>query len=216
MLAFLVSVLIIDVIMFILSYATVIDPLLRDVRLYTPEFSGMKAGDRVLDVCCGTGDQAIHYARKNVTVIGVDSSPDMIKSAAGSKRRQGLSNVSFQLADALHLPFRDSFFDYASICFGLHEKERIARNIIISEMKRVVRKGGALIFVDFQVPLPRCPITYLVKAIEFIAGGDHFRCFKDYVAQGGMTEILKINRLGEEKRDYLKNGLMVIIKASNT
>jgi len=30
-----------------------------------------------------------------------------------------------------------------------------------------------------------------------------------------MTEILKINQLGEEKRDYLKNGLMVIIKASN-
>lgn len=175
----------------------------------------MKAGDRVLDVCCGTGDQAIHYARKNITATGVDLSPNMIRLAEKKKRKLGLSNVSFQLADALHLPFGDGFFDYASICLGLHEKERIARNIIISEMKRVVRKNGALIFTDFQVPLPRRPIACLTRAIEFIGGRDHFRCFKDYIAQGGMTEILKISQLGEEKRDYLKDGLMVIIKASN-
>jgi ubiquinone/menaquinone biosynthesis C-methylase UbiE len=201
--------------MFLLSYATVIDPLLRDIRLCIPEFSGMKAGDRVLDVCCGTGDQAIHYARKSITATGVDLSPDMIKSAEKRKSKLGLSNVSFQLADASHLPFKNGFFDYASICFGLHEKERTDRTIIISEMQRVVKKNGALIFVDFQVPLPRRPLTYLVKAIEFIAGRDHFRCFKDYVAQGGLTEILSKSQLGEEKRDYLKNGLMVIIKARN-
>ncbi|GAI45391.1 unnamed protein product, partial [marine sediment metagenome] len=34
--------------MFILNYAIVIDPLLRNIRIYTLEFSGMKAGDRVL------------------------------------------------------------------------------------------------------------------------------------------------------------------------
>jgi len=202
--------------MLALNWNSLLDPLFRDVRLYTPGFSGMKAGDRVLDVCCGTGDQAIHYARKSITATGVDLSPNMIRLAEKKKSKLGLSNVSFQLADALHLPFRDSFFDYASICFGLHEKERTARNIIISEMKRVVKKNGSLIFIDYQVPLPRRPSTYLSKAIEFIAGGSHFRCFKDYIAQGGMTEILKINQLGEEKRDYLKNGLMVIIKASNT
>lgn len=202
--------------MFSLSYATVIDPLLRDIRVYTPEFSGMKAGDRVLDVCCGTGDQAIHYARKNISVIGVDSSPDMIKLAAESKRRRGLNNVSFQIADALHLPFRDGSFDNASICLALHEKERRHRKPIISEMKRVVKKGGGLVFIDFQVPLPRRPSSYLVKAIEFIAGRNHFGFFKDYIAQGGVAEILRESRLGEEKRDYLKSGLMVIIKARNS
>ncbi|UCG10688.1 MAG: methyltransferase domain-containing protein [Dehalococcoidia bacterium] len=176
----------------------------------------MKAGDRVLDVCCGTGDQAVYYAQKNITATGVDRSPNMIKIAEIKKSKLGLSNVSFQIADALDLPFHDSLFDYASICLGLHEKERVARNIIISEMKRVVRKGGALVFTDFQVPLPQRPIAYLTKTIEFIGGRDHFRYFRDYIAQGGMTEILKINQLGEEKRDYLKNGLMVIIKASNT
>ena len=202
--------------MLALNWNSLIDPLLRDIRLYTPGFSGMKAGDRVLDVCCGTGDQAIHYAQRSITATGVDLSPNMIRLAERRKRKLGLGNVSFQIADALHLPFRDSFFDCASICLGLHEKKRIARNIIISEMKRVVKKGGTLIFTDFQVPLPRRPIAYLAKTIEFIGGRDHFRCFRDYIAQGGMTEILKINQLGEEKRDYLKDGLMVIIKARNT
>lgn len=198
------------------NWNSLLDPLFRDIRLYTPEFAGMKAGDRVLDVCCGTGDQAIHYALKSITATGVDLSPNMIRIAEIKKGKLGLGNVSFQIADALHLPFKDSFFDGASICLGLHEKERIARNLIISEMKRVVRKNGALIFTDFQVPLPQRPITCLTRAIEFIGGRNHFRCFRDYIAQGGMTEILKINRLSEEKRDYLKNGLMVIIKTSNT
>ena len=202
--------------MLALNWNSLLDPLFRDIRLYTPEFSGMKAGDRVLDVCCGTGDQAVHYARKGITATGVDLSPNMIEIAERKKSQLDLGNVSFQVADALHLPFGDGFFDGASICLGLHEKERIARNLIISEMRRVVRKNGALIFTDFQVPLPRRPVTYLAGAIEFIGGRDHFRCFRDYIAQGGMTEILKINRLSEEKRDYLKNGLMVIIKASNT
>ncbi len=39
----------------LISYATVIDPLLKDMREYLPRFAGMKAGDTVLDVCCGEG-----------------------------------------------------------------------------------------------------------------------------------------------------------------
>ena len=67
--------------MFILNYATVIDPLLRNIRIYTLEFSGMKAGDRVLDVCCATGDQVIHYAKRGIVASGIDLSSGMIKLA---------------------------------------------------------------------------------------------------------------------------------------
>ena len=200
--------------MFILNYSTVIDPLLRNIRIYTPEFSGMKAGDRVLDVCCGTGDQAFHYAKRGIVASGIDLSPGMIKLAEKNKEKQGLRDVSFQIADAVNLPFRDSFFDYASISLALHENERTARDKIISEMKRVVKKEGALIFVDFQVPLPKNLYTYLAKAIEFIAGKKHHRCFRDYIEQGGLDEILKKNQLPETKRAY-PNSFMTIIKTGN-
>ena len=200
--------------MFILNYSTVIDPLLRNIRICTPEFSGMKAGDRVLDVCCGTGDQAFHYAKRGIVASGIDLSPGMIKLAEKNKGKQGLRDVSFQIADAVNLPFRDSFFDYASISLALHENERTARDKIISEMKRVVKKEGALIFVDFQVPLPKNLYTYLAKAIEFIAGKKHHRCFRDYIEQGGLDEILKKNQLPEAKRDY-PNSIITIIKTGN-
>lgn len=196
-------------------YSMVIDPLLRDLRVYVPRFSEMKAGDRVLDVCCGTGDQALHYARRGIITAGIDLSPHMIRVAERNKRKHGLSNVSFQVGDATKLPFQDHCFDYASISLALHEKESASRDRIISEMKRVVRKEGILVFIDFQVPLPRNPYTYLAKAIEFSAGGEHHRYFTDYIEQGGLEEMLSENQLPEEKRDYLKSGLIVIIKAKN-
>jgi ubiquinone/menaquinone biosynthesis C-methylase UbiE len=77
------------------------------------------------------------------------------------------------LADATGLPFEDSCFDYASVSFGLHDKKGEARDKVISEMKRVVRKKGALVLIDFEVPLPKNPYSFLAKAIEFLVGGAH-------------------------------------------
>ena len=200
--------------MLFLNYSTLIDPLLRGIRLYTIYFSGMKAGDRVLDVCCGTGDQAFHYARAGLMATGIDLDPNMLKLAGKDKRKR--DNVSFQRADACYLPFKDNSFDYASISFALHEKERAARDKIIAEMKRVVRKGGALIFLDFQVPPPNTLFSRLVKVLEFFAGRNHHRCFRDYLAQGGLDVLLVRNRLAEARRDYLNDGLITIIKAINS
>jgi hypothetical protein len=52
-----------------------------------------------------------------------------------------------------------------------------------------------------------------VKAIEFIAGRDHWRCFNDYVKQGGLDELLKRNRLHQDRRMSL--GPFAIIKTPN-
>jgi len=112
--------------MFIFAYSVVIDSLLRDIRIYVPEFSAMKAGDRVLDICCGTGTQALHYARRGIIATGIDLNPGMIEAAEKNRGKQSLKNVSFQKASAQDLPFKDDCFDYASISFALHEKERAA------------------------------------------------------------------------------------------
>jgi len=202
--------------MFLLNYSTIIDPLLKDVRLYVPKFAGMKAGDRVLDICCGTGDQVFHYVEKGIVATGVDINPKMLEVAIRNKKRQGLEDVSFHLADAANLPFNNSYFDYASICFGLHDKEREIRDKVISEMKRVVKREGNLIFIDFQVPLPNSPYGYLAKIIEFLAGGAHYKGFRDYINRGGLDKIIRNHKLIEENRDYLKSRLVVIIRARNT
>ena len=201
--------------MFPLNYATIVDPLLQDVRLYTIKFSGMKAGDRVLDVCCGTGDQVFYYARAGIAAIGVDLDSHMLELARRDKRNRAFRDVSFQMADAQDLSFDDGLFDYASISFALHEKEPEIRNRVISEMKRVVKEEGTLIFIDFSVPLPENLLSYFVRIMEFMAGKAHYRCFKDYLARGGLDVLLKGNQLSEGKRAYLKNRLIEIVKTGN-
>jgi len=201
--------------MFLLNYSTVWDPLLQDMRAGAVEISGMKPGDRALDVCCGTGDQVFHYARRGVIAAGIDINPNMIKLAEQTKSKLGLTNVSFQVTNATNLPFDDNFFDYASISLALHEIERTARDKIISEMKRVVKTKGGLIFIDYQVPLPKNFYGYLFKVGEFIARGDHYKNFRDFLAQGGLAQLLPKNQLGVEKRSYLKRGTIAIVKTRN-
>ncbi len=197
---------------FALVYEKFVDRMVHDLRVYIPEFLEVKAGDRVLDVCCGTGDQALYYAARGIEAVGIDNEPAMIRVAQKNMSKQGLNNASFQIADACNLPFRDSSFDIVSVSLALHEKERTARDMVISEMKRVVKRDGTLAFIDLNVPLPRNIFGLGVRVMEFIAGWNHFRCSNDYLRQGGLDVLLAKHGLRQEKRDYIKFGLIVVMK----
>jgi ubiquinone/menaquinone biosynthesis C-methylase UbiE len=198
------------------NYSTLVDPIFKDVRICVAELSGVKAGDRVLDVCCGTGDQVFHYEQKGAVATGVDQNPNMIELAERNKKRQGFKHSTFRIASATELPFPDGYFDGASISLGLHEMEREERNKAVSEMKRVVKKEGTLIFIDFQVPLPKNSIAYLIRTVEFIAGRDNRKCFRDYLAKGGLNQILKENQLTPQEEALLKSGNLQVIKVKNS
>ena len=193
-----------------------VDPILKDVRICVAELSGVKSGDRVLDVCCGTGDQVFHYAQKGAIATGVDQEPSMIALAERNRKRRGFKHSNFRIASAAELPFPDGYFDCASISLGLHEIQRGERHRAVSEMKRVVKKEGVLMLIDFQVPLPKNSIAYIIRAIEFLAGRDNYRCFTDYLAQGGLNGILKENQLTPQEEAFLMSGNMQVIKSSNT
>jgi len=199
----------------LLNYSTLVDPVLREVRICAAELSGIKAGDRVLDVCCGTGDQVFHYEQKGAIATGVDQEPSMIEVAERNRKRRGFNHVTFRVASATELPFPDGYFDCASISLGLHEMERDERNGAVSEMKRVVKKRGVLMFIDFQVPLPKNIFAYGIRVVEFLAGRDNYTCFRDYLAQGGLKQILKENRLTPQKEALLMRGNLQVIKSTN-
>jgi ubiquinone/menaquinone biosynthesis C-methylase UbiE len=202
--------------MFIFNYGNLIDPLFKDVRRFTPEFSGMKAGDKVIDICCGTGAQVLEYGRRGIEATGIDLDPNMIKAAARNRIKSNPGNIAFQLADAAALPFTDGCFDYASISLALHDKEKPLRYRIVSEMQRVVKRGGTLVFIDYNVPLPLHIWAIAARIIEFSVGGSHYRAFKEYLAHDGLGEILKNQGLREESRVYLKSGLLAAVKAVNS
>jgi ubiquinone/menaquinone biosynthesis C-methylase UbiE len=198
-----------------LLYSLTIDRVLAGIRVRVPEFCGMRLGDRVLDVCCGTGAQTFCFAKMGIISWGIDVDPAMIEFAEKRRTRLRLANVFFQQASAMDLPFQEASFDHASISMGLHEKEAASRDRVISEMRRVVKKGGALVIVDYRVPYPRDAYGRVGQALEHMAGGDHYRCFREFIDDGGLDSLLGRHHLREEKREYLKRMPMVMVKVRN-
>ncbi len=138
-------------------------------------------GDSVLDVCCGTGDIAIALAKScsAVRVVGIDFSPAMLEAA--EKKSGRLANISWQIGDAMHLPFADNTFAAACISFGLRNTASYLD--VLQEMRRVVRPGGWVYCLDSFVPdSPWIRPFYAVyfRGIMPVLGGG-FRHRKEYV-----------------------------------
>ncbi len=196
-------------------YSMVVDRVLLGIRRYVPEFSGMKPGDRVLDVCCGTGAQALLYGQMGIISWGIDMDNRMIEFAESRKARLRLANTHFQRASAMNLPFKDASFDHASISMGLHEKEQSSRDRIVGEMRRVVKKNGALVIVDYRVPYPRGLYACVAKAAEQMAGKEHFKYFRDFLEDGGVDSLLIRHQLREEERDHATRMPIALLKVRN-
>lgn len=123
----------------------------------------LSPGDRVLDVCTGTGDLT-GYLLKHVEtageVVGLDFSEDML--AIGQKRFGHHDNVRFVPGDAMALPFEDGCFDGAIVAFGLRNVTDIQR--AVDEMARVVKPGGWIINLDTN-PKPNIPGFWLYFSV---------------------------------------------------
>ena len=176
-----------------------IEPSMRRLVVQIPEIAEMKAGENVLDICCGTGALALHYAGIGLDAVGIDIDRRVIDIANKRVAQSRLRNVAFQTASALELPFESNSFDYVSITMGLHEMSVNHRHAIISEMKRVTKEYGTLVFLDYMVPLPHNAYYGLAIVAEFLAGRDHNRCFKEFLKLGGLMPLLKQHQL-EGKR----------------
>jgi demethylmenaquinone methyltransferase/2-methoxy-6-polyprenyl-1,4-benzoquinol methylase len=115
--------------------------------------AGAKRGDKILDLCTGTGDVAIRFAKNNeaAEIVGVDLSEEMLRIARRKTRKNGLGRrITLLRADALQLPFEDNRFDTVTIAFGLRNIEHRGRGI--SEMVRVLKKSGQLLILEFSPP----------------------------------------------------------------
>ncbi len=112
--------------------------------------SSLASGSRVLDLCCGTGDQAQALRRRGFRVAAADFCLPMVALALPKFARSGGPRPRPLTADALSLPFRDARFDGASVSFGLRNVADL--DLALRELARVLRPGGELAILEFTVP----------------------------------------------------------------
>jgi demethylmenaquinone methyltransferase/2-methoxy-6-polyprenyl-1,4-benzoquinol methylase len=121
-------------------------------KMAVQELKGLEGW--ILDIATGTGDVAIeitHHNDHRRKVFGLDFSEPMIKKAQRKVLEKGLSQIiTLSLGDALSLPFRDNTFSASMIAFGL--RNIVEKEEALSEMVRVIKKGGKVIVLEFTFP----------------------------------------------------------------
>ncbi|XP_006653586.1 2-phytyl-1,4-beta-naphthoquinone methyltransferase, chloroplastic isoform X1 [Oryza brachyantha] len=117
-------------------------------------WSRAKRGDRVLDLCCGSGDLAFLLSEKvglDGQVMAVDFSRQQLQTAANRQEQRWkpcYKNIKWIEGDALGLPFADCYFDAVTVGYGL-------RNVVdkpkaMREIFRVLKPGSRASVLDFN------------------------------------------------------------------
>lgn len=121
-------------------------------KRFTIDCSGVRRGQRVLDLAGGTGDLAAKFSRmvgEQGQVVLADINDSMLKMGREKLRDHGIvGNISYVQANAEALPFPDNYFDCITISFGLRnvtDKDKALRS-----MFRVLKPGGRLLVLEFS------------------------------------------------------------------
>ena len=191
------------------------------------ELSGIGPGDRVLDICAGTGELAFILARTvgpRGSVVATDFCEQML-AMARKKMNGSHGNLSFTLADAKDLPFSDNSFDAVTVAFGMRN---IPDTILaLREIRRVLRPGGQFLCLELTQPANRwflslytwyifrlmpfvsnlvmkssAPYLYLPRSIEAFYQPPEFR---EVIARNGFSDVAI---------DSLTMGIATVYRAS--
>ena len=112
----------------------------------------VKDNDKILDLCTGTGTNAVNIAKKNasVKIVGVDISNNMLAVAKSKLKKEKLLNIEFLLMDASDMSFENECFDKVLLSLVLHEMEEGLAAKIISEAIRVLKPNGEIIVAEWE------------------------------------------------------------------
>ena len=104
---------------------------------------------KLIDVACGTGDIGNLFLKKtnnSGNVFSTDPNKNMIEQ--GKKRFQNYKNIYWKIESAEKLSFKNNFFDYYTISFGLRNTKDINKSL--KEAYRVLKPGGRFLCLEFS------------------------------------------------------------------
>lgn len=137
-------------------------------KRFTIDCSGVRKGQKVLDLAGGTGDFTAKFSRlvgETGQVILADINDSMLQVGREKLRNLGVvGNVEYVQANAEMLPFADNTFDCIVISFGLRnvtDKDKALRS-----MYRVLKPGGRLLVLEFSKPI-LAPLSKIYNFYSF-------------------------------------------------
>jgi len=181
-------------------------------KRFTVEQSGLRPGQRALDVAGGTADLSIQFARRvgaAGTVVLTDINAAMLARGRDRMLDAGIIAPAVQ-CDAECLPFPSDYFDCVSVAFGLRNMTHKDR--ALAEMRRVLRAGGRLLVLEFsQVwkPLAAAYDAYSFKVLPALGkliadDAESYRYLAESIRMHPDQETLKnmMERAGLERVEY--------------
>jgi ubiquinone/menaquinone biosynthesis C-methylase UbiE len=128
---------------------------------------------RVLDIATGGGHCAFAFAPLVREVVATDVTPEMLVAAAAVAKERGLTNITFEPADAEALPFEDASFDLVTCRIAAHHFSDPGQ--AVREMARVVKPGGLVGLIDPIVPYGRA-VADEINAWDVLRDPSHAAC----------------------------------------
>ena len=163
------------------------------------------APKKMLDIATGTGDFAILAAQMlhPEQLVGADISEGMMEIGRQKVKRMGLDKViSFEKQDCLHMGYEDETFDAVTAAFGIRNFQNLDQGL--SEMCRVLKKGGHLCIVELTTP-----VSFSMKQLFRIYSGTVLPIYgklisKDQSAYDYLNKTIAAFPQGEVMMEVLK------------
>ena len=154
----------------------------------------------VLDLCCGTGDQALSISRRRAPVVAADFCLPMLHRARGKFAASPGAPMAVA-ADALVLPFAPGSFAAVTVAFGVRNVANL--DSALTQMLATLRPEGVIVILEFALPRPALLrqaylfyFRYLMPAIARLLGG-----------RGAAYRYLRDSVLEFQQRDALTESL---------
>ena len=161
-------------------------------RLFALIKNLIETNSSVVDVGCGTGRFSFSVADKVSQVVGIDLSKKNIDKANQTLSKYSNEIISFLHTNLSNLISQNLHFDYAVMTYVIHEVNEEERIKLLKDISNVADK---IIIGDYLVPKPNGFWTVLNEVVEFAAGSEHYRNYKNYVRNGGLQDVANKARL---------------------